>query len=509
MVAKAKNWARWAPRLRDRGKEGKPKQPWTRQAEAALDEAMATDNPLLVPLNASSDEETARAEAAGTKVNLEAHEGLRGAAALWIMIFHCFRAYRGADIDFQGSSIMPLFFVLTGFTLAVVYNKTSPSETELQSGSILPSKRLTFWSFMNNRLVRVLPVYYLGSLIAIPAWFLGFGDQDPSDVFAMAGVYGTTATLTSTMFLFCLGSPLDGPSWTVQTFVWLWCTFPRFMQRARTMSSADLSKWISNLYWLQLVILLASFLGLYLLTPLGFWPSFCFATMHPLSRLPLFLMGIYAGELRVRSGSLSLLSVWPRAVACFFPTPLCACSCSLQSAKDGNGDGEVDAWTTRAFNRSLGLFAATLIVAGGNSLAGTNIVGAVWFQAIVPFCQLEIVLALTLQSTSSLLHRALAAPLARFLGKISMTIYLIHYSVIFYVEWGAYGFRSVVWPANAKRTAQNAKVSGPTDDSVYVEWEDARQLQLWAIPLVVGITIPIAAAVFYIFEEPVRTVFRV
>jgi hypothetical protein len=30
---------------------------------------------------------------------------------------------------------------------------------------------------------------------------------------------------------------------------------------------------------------------------LGFWPAFAAATFHPLSRYPLFLMGIFAGEL--------------------------------------------------------------------------------------------------------------------------------------------------------------------------------------------------------------------
>ena len=46
--------------------------------------------------------------------------GLRGIAALWVMIFHCV-IYSTTPIDLQGSSIMPLFFLLSGVTLTIGY----------------------------------------------------------------------------------------------------------------------------------------------------------------------------------------------------------------------------------------------------------------------------------------------------------------------------------------------------------------------------------------------------
>ena len=49
-------------------------------------------------------------------------EGLRGASACWIMLFHCI-IYSNYSMDFQGSSIMPLFFLLSGFMLTIAYSR--------------------------------------------------------------------------------------------------------------------------------------------------------------------------------------------------------------------------------------------------------------------------------------------------------------------------------------------------------------------------------------------------
>jgi peptidoglycan/LPS O-acetylase OafA/YrhL len=433
-----------------------------------------------------------------SKINLEAHEGLRGAAAVWIMIFHCFRAYRGSDIDFQGSSLMPLFFLLTGFTLAIVYNKIFRPE----EGKVMEENRKMsyYWGFLRNRLIRVAPVYYLMSAVAVPFWLLGFGDADPRNTEALVGSVVTTSTFTSTIFLFCLGSPLDGPAWTVQTFLWFWIFFPEFMKRTRLLTTLALSNWIVYFYWIQLVACFVVFAAFLFVSPLGFWPAFCAATMNPIFRFPLFLMGIFAGELRVRGAENtvpSLRSVWPRSLLYALPHV-----CNI----DGTWEQEEEQirWTLRAKWLAFFLFSSTMIVAGANSLAGTNIFGALWFQAFVPFAQLEFIVSLTMQSTESLLHRALTTPLAKFLGKISMTIYLVHYVVIWAVEWGIFGFHSVPWPTGAKRQAENSNGASASDDNLQVEWDAARQLPLWGIPLVASITLPLASFIYFCFEEPIR-----
>ena len=470
-----------------------------------------------------------------TKVNMDALEGLRGAAACWIVIFHGFREYRGSDVDFQGSSLMPLFFLLTGFSLATTYNHASCK---------------TFWPFYWNRVVRVVPVYYLLSLATVPMWNAGFGDAPWG-----SGMYysvGTTATMSSTMLLFLYGSPLDGPSWTVQTFMWMWLLFPWLMNRTRKMTSATLTAWLVRLYYLQLVLICAIFPAVLYFTSWGFWPAFCAATMHPLSRLPLMLMGMYAGELchRASSGEAALVEyhatgrrsvvlweAWPESSLYMWPCSSCCCrprsvltssSSSSQSPElsvlpdsslqlqqreqerdsaDGAYAAEEALWTSLALKSSLGLLLLTMLVSAANTLSRQNISGALWFQAIVPHWQLTIIVALTRQSTRSLLHRALTTSLARYLGRISMTIYLCHYPIIWYVEWGINGYTDLAWPSGAKKEVVNPD-SSVTDDDTQAGWDKARQLPLYGIALVLGITLAVSVVVHHCFEEPVRRALR-
>jgi len=50
-----------------------------------------------------------------SRLDLSSLEGLRGVLCIWIMIFHCLIYSRSSiSIDLQGSSLMPLFFLLTG-----------------------------------------------------------------------------------------------------------------------------------------------------------------------------------------------------------------------------------------------------------------------------------------------------------------------------------------------------------------------------------------------------------
>lgn len=438
-----------------------------------------------------------------SRINLDAHDGLRGIMACWIMVFHCFREYRGSDIDFQGSSIMPLFFLLTGFTSAIVYNNILPSNEEIASGKTLdiPRKSLQFWTFYANRLVRVVPVYYLFSLIAIPCWLYGYGDLPKAD---LVGPIVTTFTFSSVIFIFIFGGALDGPGWTVQTCLWLWLCFPKLMQRTRSLSSEDLVRWIINFYYIQLVLIYVIFIPILLFSGLGFWPAFCASTMNPISRIPLLLMGMYAGELCLRTSThqasqsshpATLSAIWPRSYFFLYPCPPSLKCCTTATTPHSEAEEE-SFWTRRAGMYCYGLFALTLIVSILNSVAGTNILGSVWFQAIVPWAQLEIIVSLTRQSSRTCIHKALTTPLARFLGKISMTIYLVHYVIIWYVEWGINDWHAVNWPTN-------------DDTSVLQQWEQARQLPLWGIPLVVVITLPIATIVFYGFEEPIRRNLRI
>ena len=163
---------------------------------------------------------------------LAALDGLRGVAAVWVLLHHC-AVYGTAPIDLQGSSIMPLFFLLSGFTLVVAYsngdaaasyqvlnvsmdssdhhtvatmqgleagrdplNKSSnnsindapsppppplPAVALRGGGRALESTWLWWLHFQQNRLARVYPLYLAGTLSCLVFWLYGYGSVAATD----------------------------------------------------------------------------------------------------------------------------------------------------------------------------------------------------------------------------------------------------------------------------------------------------------------------------------------
>lgn len=104
---------------------------------------------------------------------------LRGAAAIWIVVFHCF-IFDKNPFDLQDSSLMSLFFLISGFSLTIGYSirllqptasdnatTNNPSDGLLLAISTEPVKSLSFGQYYLNRLLRVLPVYYICTSLAL------------------------------------------------------------------------------------------------------------------------------------------------------------------------------------------------------------------------------------------------------------------------------------------------------------------------------------------------------
>ncbi len=97
----------------------------------------------------------------GTKlpaVNMNAHNGLRGISAVWVMVFHCF-FFSHRPWDLQGSSIMPLFFMLSGFSMAVAYRDSCDVNTQKFSGILAYYQNRSLGSILDIIFVYVLPCH--------------------------------------------------------------------------------------------------------------------------------------------------------------------------------------------------------------------------------------------------------------------------------------------------------------------------------------------------------------
>jgi peptidoglycan/LPS O-acetylase OafA/YrhL len=96
---------------------------------------------------------------------VKAHTGIRGLLAFYLMLFHALMFSTGWNL--HGSALMPVFFLLAGYSLAIVYGKKHRFEVK---------------HYYRNRFARIAPVYYLTMLIALPLAVFGHSWVSPSDI---------------------------------------------------------------------------------------------------------------------------------------------------------------------------------------------------------------------------------------------------------------------------------------------------------------------------------------
>src|SRR6478735_8621078 len=100
----------------------------------------------------SSSKATSTTAIAPGKSHFEILDGLRGIAALMVVIFHVFEAYSDADPTRQiinhGYLAVDFFFLLSGFVIAYAYDDRW--------------SRMGQWEFYKRRLVRLQPMIIMG-----------------------------------------------------------------------------------------------------------------------------------------------------------------------------------------------------------------------------------------------------------------------------------------------------------------------------------------------------------
>ena len=113
--------------------------------------------------------------------------GLRGLLSFYVALEHVIHETcpwcKGIDpnTNFYGNVHMPLFYLLSGFTLALAYGqtmwkecfigrKTTKSITLDMENQNQEAKAFAYGTFYWNRLARILPVYYLGTILSMYIW---------------------------------------------------------------------------------------------------------------------------------------------------------------------------------------------------------------------------------------------------------------------------------------------------------------------------------------------------
>ncbi len=331
----------------------------------------------------------------GTPALVDAHSGIRGLLAIYIVLFHAVAYSTGWNL--HGSALMPVFFLLAGYSLAIVYGKQWPG--------------FDIKHYYLNRIARIAPVYYATMLIALPLALFGHGWVSPSDT---GWVFATNLFAVQMWASF---PPLSfvGPAWTISTLAFFYLVFPWLLRWHQRQSDRALNRWIMILALVQAVV----FFGLGLtIEPIDRWWAFWASHAWPLSRLPVFDMGLVAGLLVLRQG---------RA------------DCDRSVRVIGVPVGQTRRWARRVDGYAATFVIFLLGLSALQAVGGIDLLGSWWMQGVFPYAILVIIVGLSLTSREAIPYtqRLLSWPAFLFLGKISLALYLVHEPIIQYVAWAA------------------------------------------------------------------------
>lgn len=141
-------------------------------------------------------------------------DGLRGVAAVIVVIFHTFEPYSNGDHKRQilnhGYLAVDFFFLLSGFVVAYAYDDRWT--------------RMSLWDFAKRRLIRLQPMVVMGSLIGAAFFYTQAGPVFPliahTPVWKMLVVMVVGCTLIPLPVSMDIRGwqemhPLDGPAWSL------------------------------------------------------------------------------------------------------------------------------------------------------------------------------------------------------------------------------------------------------------------------------------------------------
>jgi peptidoglycan/LPS O-acetylase OafA/YrhL len=139
----------------------------------------------------------------------------------------------------------------------------------------------------------------VGTLLALPLVILGHGWVLPGEL------WGVLATNLFAVQMWVphpsiLGRNIDGPSWTISTMAFFYLIFPRLLKRYQNRTDQSLNRSITVLMVIQAVVFFALYFAISKMADpnAGFW----MAHAWPISRIPVFEMGVVAGLLVLRQG---------------------------------------------------------------------------------------------------------------------------------------------------------------------------------------------------------------
>lgn len=154
------------------------------------------------------------------RVRTESFDAIRFLGALQVSTghFNVYVGHRWGVLEFSGGVAVQIFFVMSGFVMAVAYND------KLRDA---PASWRVSLSFLLRRATRIGPVYWLSALAFVPiALAQGFF---PTAV--IAANVPLTLLFVNAWLPFPYGRVLNFPLWTVTCQFFFWAAFPALVRR--------------------------------------------------------------------------------------------------------------------------------------------------------------------------------------------------------------------------------------------------------------------------------------
>lgn len=325
-----------------------------------------------------------------SKPRYEILDGLRGVAAILVVAYHLFETYyHGAPEQpiNHGYLAVDFFFVLSGFVIGYAYDDRWD--------------KMTIWSFVKRRLIRLHPMVIFGTLFGAFVFYFGSCGEFPlindTPWWMVLGVMlwcFTMIPLPNTMDIRGWGetNPLNGPAWSLQ---WEYIANILYALVIRRLSKAVLAGCVVVFAVLTVILCLNIDVTGFLVernyasyTVVGGWSTTPDQLQVGLTRL---LYPFFCGLLISRMGKLIKVKAGFWWCSLFIVVLFCMPWMGLGTEGD-------DRWTNGLYEAICILVCFPLIVAMG---AGSSVTG----------------------SRSSAINK--------FLGEISYPLYITHYPLIY------------------------------------------------------------------------------
>jgi len=432
-----------------------------------------------------------------TEANIrsEALTGLRGLASLHILFFHAL-IFSPLSVNTMGSMEMPLFFLLSGYSLTLSYGRTIYAGhtscccmDSAQTGDDQPPLFQSF-NFYRNRFARIMPIYYLVNfVIALPLLAFGHGNVVLDDPNFISNLISAIIDSIAPIGMILPGTmwPFVGAGWTVSTLWFFYLVFPVIFSKFQKYTNEKASKWIVILFWIQL------FGGILLWVALIWNPSpiisnYWVSTGWGVSRLPVFLIGVHAGLLRLRqynNPNIQRGSAVLKFIHAWFPSRCLDQQTSEQQQQDDERSTQRK-WATLINAVVISHVLYILLFA----IIGKLLVDVFFANTVIQFLaihsQLIIIDGLTRDGGKSILSKICNFRIMQEVGRFSMTLYLIHVPLMNWLCVAVHG---------------NLRGKG------VVPYRNI--IPVWGIPVIVIISPIIAWVLTRCVEEPMRKLLRV